>query len=163
MRLNAISLANYFVTLAKSNNVDLKQFGLIKRVYIAHGFSLAILERSVLDPRFDTVEAWKYGPVIPSVYHSFKHNQGNPITEPSIIVTFDAPDNFGYEIPELTDMSIKKIADMVWNRYLGIKDSEMIELTHRPGTPWALCYEEGKSNSIPDYLTKAYYSKLIVK
>ena len=72
MKDNALSVANYLIDLAKKENKNLTQLGLMKRVYIAHGFSLAINKESLLDNRFDKVEAWKYGPVIPSVYHSFK-------------------------------------------------------------------------------------------
>lgn len=67
MKDNALSVANYFIDLAKKENKNLTQLGLMKRVYIAHGFSLAINKESLLDKRFDKVEAWKYGPVIPSV------------------------------------------------------------------------------------------------
>ena len=58
----------------------------MKRVYIAHGFSLAINKESLLDKRFDKVEAWKYGPVIPSVYHSFKQYKADPITEKAVVM-----------------------------------------------------------------------------
>ena len=83
MEVNALAVANYFVELSKRDKVPLHLLGLVKRVYIAHGFSLAITGRPLIDPRFDRIEAWKYGPVIPSVYHSFKHNKYDPITEPA--------------------------------------------------------------------------------
>ena len=162
MRVNAIALANYFIYLANKSNQELRQLGLMKRVYITHGFCLAILDRPALDYRFDEVEAWKNGPVIPSVYHSFKHNMNNPIKEKAIVILCDHPDRFDYETPELKDSDIKKIADMVWNRYYTFSDSQMIELTHKRGTPWELCYEEGKNCEIPDFYTKAYYSKMLV-
>ena len=41
METNALSVANYFVELSKRDGVDLHLLGLVKRVYIAHGFSLA--------------------------------------------------------------------------------------------------------------------------
>jgi uncharacterized phage-associated protein len=161
MNSNAISIANYFISLSKESKVPIMQFGLMKRVYITHGFCLAILNKSALDPRFDVVEAWKNGPVIPSVYHSFKHNGNNPIDGKSIIMDITKDGKFKEETPELEDEQIKTIARGVWQRYAEFSDIELIKLLHKPGTPWDLCYEEGRNNRIPDLYTKAYYKKLI--
>ena len=162
MAPDAIALANYFVDLAKENNEEIKQLGLMKRVYITHGFCLAVLNKSAINPRFDNVEAWKLGPVIPSVYHSFKHHKNERITEKSVFVK-EIKNDDGYEFitPKLQDEGVKKIADFVWERYKGFSDTAIVELTHRKGTPWDFCYEEGKNNTIPDLVTRAYYNKLI--
>jgi uncharacterized phage-associated protein len=164
MSTNATALANYFIDLAKNDNAELKQLGLMKRVYIAHGFSLALFDKSALDPRFDVVEAWKHGPVIPSIYHSFKHNKDNPITVKSVIARVEEEGGRLKEVfeePGLQDNDIQSVAEMVWDRYKDFNDYQLVELTHRRGTPWSLCYEEGKRNEIPDLYTKAFYKKLI--
>ena len=162
MRINALSVANYFIDLAQRDSVSITQLGLMKRVYVAHGFSLALLNFSLLDPRFDEVEAWKYGPVIPSVYHSFKCYRNGPITDKTIIVEWDEKSHTEkYIFPDLNDSRAKKIVEMVWDRYKGYTDSEMVTLTHKKGTPWDLCYEEGMNNKIPDSYTKLYYTKLV--
>jgi uncharacterized phage-associated protein len=160
MNPNATALANYFIDLANRDEVGLRQLGLMKRVYITHGFCLAIFDKSALDPRFDVVEAWKNGPVIPSVYHSFKYNRNEPITEKSIIIDWES-DKFNFTTPELEDTQIRNVADMVWNRYRDFDDFELVKLTHKTGSPWALCYEEGENKPIPDIYTKTYYKKLI--
>ncbi|MCZ2552280.1 MAG: Panacea domain-containing protein [Bacteroides fragilis] len=162
MRINALSVANYFIELAHMDGLPLTQLGLMKRVYAAHGFSLALLNFSLLDHRFDHVEAWKYGPVIPSVYHSFKCYKNNPITTKTIIVEWDERTRSeNYITPELNDNRARSIVQTVWNRYKDYSDSEMVALTHKEGTPWALCYQEGKNNEIPDAYTKLYYEKLV--
>jgi len=162
MRSNAISLANYFVDRAVSEQVDIFQLGLMKRVYVTHGFCLAIYDKSALDPRFDVVEAWKYGPVIPSVYHSFKHHGKNPIKEKSVIIDVELPTyEINTKIPELTDVEVKEVADMVWLRYFNFSDKRMVELTHRQGTPWSMSYQEGKTCEIPDLYTRAFYKKFV--
>jgi uncharacterized phage-associated protein len=162
MNPNATSLANYFIDLATSSEKDIFQLGLMKRVYITHGFCLALFDRSAIDPRFDVVEAWKYGPVIPSVYHSFKHNGKNPIKEKSkfIDVNLDTWD-ITETVPSLEDEQVVKVARMVWKRYDGYTDQQMVALTHRQGTPWGICYREGKTCEIPDEYTKAFYKKLV--
>lgn len=159
---NALAVANYFVDLAKKEGAQITLLGLVKRVYIAHGFSLAIFHKSLLDPRFDKVEAWKYGPVIPCVYHSFKHYRANPITQKTEVMEWDDTNcALTFHAPELRDEDAKKIVEMVWKRYGGMSDSQMVTLTHQKGTPWDVCYIEGRNNMIPDELTDAYYRKLV--
>ncbi len=160
MKPNATALANYFIDLAHNDQLELRQLGLMKRVYITHGFSLAVLDRPAIDERFDKIEAWKNGPVIPSVYHSFKHNRNNPITEKSVIIDW-SNNEFTFEIPELEDNEIKQVANFVWNRYKGLDDFQMVELTHKKGTPWHECYIEGMNMPIPDAYTKLYYKSLL--
>jgi len=164
MRTNALSLANYFIGRSVSENVDIFQLGLMKRVYITHGYSLALYDKSALDPRFDVVEAWKYGPVIPSVYHSFKNHGKKPIKEKSVIIDVD-PETYEMDvkIPELNDVEIMDVANMVWLRYFNFSDNRMVKLTHREGTPWSMCYQKGKTCEIPDLYTRAFYKKFIKK
>jgi uncharacterized phage-associated protein len=161
MRTNAISVANYFIDLAQEQGVELKQLGLIKRVYLTHGFSLAMLNESAIDPRFDVVEAWKNGPVIPSVYHSFKHNANNPIREKSFFISGINGDDAEFTTPKLDDADIIEITRMVWGRYKKYSDGELVSMLHKKGTPWDLCYEEGRNNEIPDLYTKTFYGKLV--
>ena len=161
MNVNAIAVANYFIELANSKGVQLRQMGLMKRVYITHGFCLALYDKPALDPRFDMVEAWRHGPVIPSVYHSFKYNGNNPITDMSCIIEDIQKDgDLKILTPKLHDEDVKKMANMVWELYKNTKDFELVELLHRQGTPWALCYVEGQNKEIPDLYTSAYYRKL---
>ena len=44
-------------------------FQLIKLVFILHGRTLAALNQHLI---FDRIEAWRYGPVIPVLYHELK-------------------------------------------------------------------------------------------
>ena len=160
MNVNAISVANHLIDKANEDNVELRQFGLMKRVYIVHGFCLAILNRSALDPRFDWVEAWDNGPVIPSVYHSFKYNKNHPIREKSCIANIKNG-KYDIRIPSLEDADIKTVADAVWTAYLEFDDFRLVAQLHNDGTPWQLCYEKGKNNKIPDLYTKVFYKKAV--
>ena len=165
MRNNALSIAYYFVDLAKGEDVELKPLRLMKLVYIAHGFMLALLDRTAIDPRFDKVEAWKYGPVIPSVYHSFKRYGNNPIEEKTVILNDEQKDNGQLTInvitPQLQGDEECKVCNIVWKRYKQFSDIELGDMLHKPGSPWAYVYKEGKNNEIPDLVTKIYYEKVI--
>lgn len=161
MKTNALAVANYFVELAQKDNREIRLLGLIKHVYIAHGFSLALLDAPMIDPRFDRVEAWKYGPVIPSVYHSFKHYKNTPILHKTEILEWDEKVNEPKFItPVLEDETAKKIVKTVWKRYASYSDSELVTLTHKPGSPWRWTYVEGENRIIPDNITKIYYVEL---
>ena len=48
-----------------------------KLAYFAHGWNLAIRNTPLIN---ESVEAWKFGPVIPSLYHDVKGYGMEPIT-----------------------------------------------------------------------------------
>lgn len=133
----------------------------MKLVYIAYGYGLAMLHRSLIDYRFDNVEAWKYGPVIPSVYHSFKYYRDRPIKDKTIVIEGDEDQQIKFVEPQLTDRDAQMICDYVWDRYNSYSDSQLVSLLHAQATPWGQVYEEGKNNPIPEILTKDYYSRLV--
>lgn len=165
MNNDAIAIANYFVDKSKSDSkapYPLTLLRLVKYVYIAYGFALSILNKSIIDKRFDKVEAWKYGPVIPSVYHSFKHNGNEIIRDKISIVTEELPDgDLRFEIPEIKDKDVVQILDFVWDRYRDKPTSYLIYLLHREDTPWAYCYRVGKNVEIPEEMTKVYYDAIV--
>lgn len=68
-----LEIANYFIKKAKDSNVELTPIKLIKLVFIAQGTSLVLNNRVLFK---EPVEAWKYDPVIPELYQTFK-NYGN--------------------------------------------------------------------------------------
>lgn len=157
MKNNALSIANSLLNLANKEGKTLKHLALMKLVYFAYGHALANMQKDIIDPRFDRVEAWKYGPVIPSVYHSFKHFQNDPITEKAVVMEFDEQDMPIYLTPQVTDQDLLLIITHVWNQYKSYSDSQLVALSHEPDTPWAKVYIEGENREIPERATQLYY------
>lgn len=158
---SALSVANYFVQKSLDGDKDLKPLKLMKLVYIAHGFMLALLDRSVFNRKYDKVEAWKYGPVVPSVYHSFKNFRNQPIDKKTVIARSDDNVNFTFEEPMLSDQEATIVCNLVWNRYSKYDDGKLVDILHAKGTPWGRCYVPDMNMPIPDGVTKAYYKGLV--
>lgn len=65
MPYQANIIANFFVKKAQEEQIPLTLMKIIKLVYIAHGWHLAHKKSPLIS---EPVEAWPYGPVVPSVY-----------------------------------------------------------------------------------------------
>lgn len=116
-----------------------------KFLYFAQGYSLALNEVPLFD---EEIEAWKYGPVVPSVYQTYKYNKKENISE---IVGKFSLDNYDSKTIELLLAVI--------NDYGKYSSSELINITHKKGSPWDMVYVEGANNiitkeSIADYFKK---------
>lgn len=151
------AVANEF--LEKSSEISVLK--LVKLCYIAQGFSLAILDRPIFND--DKIEAWKYGPVVPSIYHEFKHFGRDNITSKSEYATLNDDLNFITETPKLTDENDKKIIQIVWNMYGKFSGNELVTMTHKRGTPWDLVYRPNENEIIPNELISKYYKMLVEK
>ncbi|MCY4000360.1 MAG: DUF4065 domain-containing protein, partial [Bacteroidetes bacterium] len=62
--------------IASHSGRNLTPMQLIKLSYIAHGWTLGISGEPLFN---DTVEAWRYGPVVPDIYHTYKEFGHSPI------------------------------------------------------------------------------------
>lgn len=162
MRTNALSVANYFIERSHKDGKGITPLKLMKLVYIAYGFGLAVLDRVLIDYRFDHVEAWKLGPVIPSVYHSFKIYGKSNIEKPTTMLVGDDFD-FTVVTPKIDEKDDDAIStcEFVWKRYGGCDGSTLVSILHGKGTPWGQVYQEGRNNPIPETLTRLYYKELV--
>ena len=68
-----VAIANYFIGLyeldKKNSGEGLDLMQLLKLSYLAHGFKLGITGHPLSN---ENLEAWRYGPVFPSIYQAFK-------------------------------------------------------------------------------------------
>jgi len=149
------AVANYFINRAWGDNKDLTPIQVLKLGYIAHGWTLGYTDGPLINHE---VEAWKYGPVVPSIYHRFKHYGNQPIGE--LAQDFESPFTAKYSTEENT------ILDAVWKNYGDMDGMTLSTLTHAKGTPWYQVWVEeggsGRSNAvIEDEKIKHYYTNLI--
>lgn len=144
-------IANRFLDLAAAENRTLTPMQVLKLVYIAHGWDLGLYGDSLVR---DSVEAWRYGPVIPNLYNAVRKYKSAPVTER---LAADPND------PPLSSREESLITDVY--RLYGKKGGiELSRITHAPGTPWAQTYVDGEfSVPIPRDLIQEHYRQLAVR
>lgn len=141
-------VANALLDLARAEGRALTQMQVHKLVYIAHGYTLALLGRPLM---YNTVHAWQRGPVVRRLWQHWGERGREPIVEPLPV----APGE-----PDLADdPEALEVIRSVWNGYGGMEGGELSRLTHRAGSPWSQTYGL-QDNLIPDEITREYYTIL---
>lgn len=144
------AIANEFIKIARESGRRLTNMQLQKLVYIAHGYNLAILHRPLIK---QSVEAWRYGPVIPALYNALRQYGAGYVTE--TINTFPSE--------QLSDTDRALIA-AVASAYSGFSGTQLATMTHRDNTPWHQVYDpqaQFNNNDIPNSLIEAHYTTLL--
>lgn len=151
------AIANYFLNLAEENDGDLRPLKLQKLIYFAHGWYLAIYDKPLID---ESVQAWKFGPVIPSIYHEFKEFGRYPINRPALVLK-----GLKLVAPNVDDKSDKEFLDKIWEVFSGFTGVQLSNMTHEGDSPWHQTWfkdgaESNKSIPIDDEKIKQYFNSL---
>lgn len=153
-------IADYFIA---STGGGLTPLQVIKLTYIAHGYSLALLDEALIE---EEVEAWKYGPVVPSVYHAAKRYGGRRITE-LLYSGIPAGDEEGsrgaidFIAGRMSDGQ-KEVLDGVLAAYGEFTGFELTGMTRVRDAPWNRYYEPGShGRKIPNHVIKSYYREIV--
>lgn len=138
MAYDARAVANYFLDKAAAESLRLDPMKLQKLAYIAHGWHLAITDQPLI---FDRIEAWPYGPVIPSLYQAFKEYGARVVTNKTTSIDPFTGQRFEWSLNQFaeSDKALsedQEILDRVWDAYKGYSSLQLSTLTHQPGTPW---------------------------
>ena len=154
-----VLIADYFIA---HSSTQLTPLQVIKLVYIAHGYSLAILRRPLIE---EAVEAWRYGPVVPSVYHSAKRYGGSRITKllySGISINDSGKINDAKKsIENMIQPPERAILDAVLEGYGRFTGIQLTNITHDYDTPWRRYFKSRSNQKIPDGDIKRYYSNMI--
>ncbi len=158
--LTAKELARYIISEIKKRmtesyleEFDVTPLKLQKLLYYVQGYSLALTGK----PAFgDKIEAWKYGPVVDSVYQEYKkYSKG--------IIPYE-------EIPELEihDEALCGVVDLVLSDKLRYSGETLARTTHKE-TPWQNAYkgsfggvymnEEIPESAIRDYFVDEFQKR----
>ncbi|MFL6521263.1 MAG: Panacea domain-containing protein [Chthoniobacterales bacterium] len=162
------AIANYFIELAEAEGTKVTPLQLIKLVYIAHGWYLGLTKEPLIN---EPPEAWRYGPVIPSLYHALKIHGNDVVTQkisdfeliPGAEIRFA-----NVVVAPPSDVRIRKFLDSVWRAYGHLSGLQLSALTHQPNTPWYDTWEKQgakytKGFDIPEESIIRHYQELNAK
>jgi len=141
MTYSSKAVANYFLDLAKASRNPVTPMKIQKLVYMASGWHIALTKGESLIN--EQVEAWKYGPVIPSLYDEFKQFGNDAITK--LATEIDANGTtLSLTAPQVSndDSYVKGLLDKVWEVYGTYTPYQLSNMTHQQGTPWYQTWHE---------------------
>lgn len=123
-------IADFFLEKASQEARALTPMQLIKLVYIAHGWHLGYFGQPLIS---EPVQAWKFGPVIRSLYNQLKRFGSGAVM--GKLAPFASA--FGG-----IDQRVQPLLENVWNAYKNYSGLQLSTLTHQPGTPWYVTWHE---------------------
>jgi uncharacterized phage-associated protein len=135
-----LAVANFFVQKSLETGKEVTPMKLLKLVYIAHGWNLGLFGEPLIS---EAVEAWQYGPVIPSVYQAFKEYGRSRITKMT-----SGPWGASLASPVVPvipeeDTRTRGLLNEIWDVY-GDKDGLYLSaVTHKEGSPWTKTERNG--------------------
>jgi uncharacterized phage-associated protein len=121
----AAQIANEFLRRGKRDSVSVDPLKLQKLVYLAHGWNLAFRGIPLIK---DRIEAWRHGPVVPSLYREFRKFGVSPIDTEAV-----EPE----DVEPIDEKSLSLI-DEVWKTYGRKSGIDLSMITHEPGYAWDL-------------------------
>ena len=135
---DAINLAKYIVNKCNTDCHPISNLQLQKILYFIQKEFLQTNRKAFQDP----IEAWQFGPVVPSAYYHFCGFGAMPITTKY--------DNIRIEDKDLS--TINRIIEEKRNLY----PWDLVGETHRAGGAWDQIYQNGQGNHklIPTELIK---------
>lgn len=141
----ANDVANFFIDWAnKSEEEHMTNLWLNKLLFFAQGHHLARYNKPFF---LESIEAWSYGPVIPSIYQKYKVCGRNPI--PTV--------DDDYKISKFSREEQLFLIDVL-REYGAYTASALVSMTHRPHTPWSDVYIAGRNVEIPHSAMKDFFS-----
>lgn len=169
MPQKTLAVANFFVERGSAEGIPIDPLKLQKLVYFGHGWHLAVTGEPLID---ECIEAWPYGPVVPTIYHEFKRYGYSPITSPAteFVLREDvAPARTvvlsdGYwTTPRVTDSRALTVLEKVWREYGKFSGVYLSNISHTAGSPWDVAWKKAKAGGkvrgadIPDHEMRQYF------
>lgn len=137
MLYSPYTISNYFIGKSFENNEKINPLKLVKLLYFAQGWNLALTNKPLLNV---PIEAWKYGVIIDFMHALYKKYGNSPITKYLKEKKEDL-------IRLTADSRTLSILDRVNEVYACHSGMELANLTNKKDSPWDIIWnpkEESK-------------------
>ena len=143
---SSASIANMFLNKGFVAKKPVSPMQIQKLIYLAHGYHLHKYNGAPLIN--EVFQAWKFGPVLESIYHDCKYFGRRGITHFLSETLLDL-DEDEYVIdprpaPIPDNDEVKAIVDFVWDTYAKYDPMKLSRWTHEKGGPWDKVTNGGK-------------------
>ncbi len=163
MSYPAAAIANSFLDLSRRHGKQLTPMQIQKLVYFGHGWHLAYHRDDPLSE--EPAQAWRWGPVFPTLYHSVKRWGGSPIENDVMAirpVQTNGHRQMENSFPRVTDEDDLAFLKMIWDAYGEMTGPELSRVSHDIAGPWYRVWNESGGAQgviIPDDLIAEYFQE----
>lgn len=151
--ISALIIASRFIELGIGQNKPVTPMKLQKLIYLAHGIHLARFNAPLIN---EDIEAWSYGPVIRTVYDTFKIWGNRPITEIPEIELRIGGRIFQSHLDIFTD-DVEETIQLAWNIAKDLSGEQLSNWSHSNGSPWQRTFTGIGNKNIKRDLIRNYF------
>lgn len=137
MMVSAVSVCNSILKRSFDEKIDITPMKMQKLLYFVYKEYLKQTDCPLFEERF---EAWKYGPVIDSVYQYLKKYKYNSIKNYVIC----GGQTTAYIVKEEPGSIFSRVLDEIWNKYKTFDGIYLSKLTHSKDTAWYFAAQNKK-------------------
>jgi len=135
------AVANCLLDFAWSYKINVTHLTIQKTIYFLHARFLREYGRPLVSGFF---EAWKYGPVHPQLWSSFKNAGSDPIRHHAY--GLDIETGAGKQLPEVEHNQVRLFIATRSVEFLEMEPHRLVGLSHARNSPWdVLTNAEGDS------------------
>lgn len=141
-RYSATDVARYMVNLCIEEKSPVSNLQVQKILYFCQQEYYVKTGTPLFD---DDFEAWRYGPVVPSVYRTYSVYGGSPIWKAAEYKEFDFFRNDSVPVAPLSGKERKSVVETV-EKWACLPSWEIVNRSHVEGGAWDIVYNK---NGVP--------------
>ena len=148
---DAITVAKHIIDYSNSHNCGISNLKLQKVLYFVQAEFL--VSKPDHSPCFtDAIEAWDFGPVVPTVYHKYK------VYGRASIHSSKTGRIFGYRREQEISDEDQKLIDNMVDKLKDYSASALVSVTHAQD-PWKNAYICGHNNKITNQDIRKFFGE----
>ena len=156
MTYKVLDIAVYTINYSQYIKHPISNLKLQKLLYFIQGAFLAANGTPCFD---EEIEAWSYGPVVPSVYKKFKRYGSNNIPRIEEYVISSSANNIEIKSCKAINISETDLSfiNSIIDKFKYISATSLINITHQFDSPWHKSYKCGYNCIIKKELIRNYF------